>query len=285
MKHTCQAETGVWASIGAYLFLVLIKLGAGYAAHSESVTADGWNNFTDILASVGLLIGIKIAQKPRDPDHPYGHSRAETVSSLLASFIMASIGLQVLFQAGDSALNGRGEAPDWTAAVVGMGGAAVMTGVYLFNSRLAEKTRSQALHAAARDNLSDALVSLGTAVAVLGSHWKLPWLDPAAALIVGSMILKTAWDIFRDTAHRLTDGFHPDRLKEYETTIHQIPGVKKVIDLKGRYQGNEVVLDVTIEVNADLSVKDSHDITDAIEQKMCSQYRVYNTHIHVEPDA
>src|SRR5690606_40466949 len=84
---------------GAYVFLSALKLSFGYAGSSEALKADGLNNLTDIIASVAVLIGLRISQKPPDENHHYGHLRAETIASLLASFIMAIIGLQVLLGA------------------------------------------------------------------------------------------------------------------------------------------------------------------------------------------
>src|SRR5690606_3463501 len=91
-----RGERGAWLSIGAYIFLSAIKLAFGIAGSSEALKADGLNHLTDIIASVAVLVGLRISQTPPDDNHHYGHLRAETVASLLASFIMAVIGLQVL---------------------------------------------------------------------------------------------------------------------------------------------------------------------------------------------
>lgn len=94
-----QGETGAWVSIIAYVILSAVKLLIGYVFHSEALSADGLNNTTDIIASLAVLIGLRISQKPPDEDHPYGHFRAENIASLVASFIMMLVGLQVLLSA------------------------------------------------------------------------------------------------------------------------------------------------------------------------------------------
>ena len=93
-----QGEKGAWLSIGTYLLLSSTKLTIGYIGTSEALKADGLNNTTDIIASIAVLIGLRIAQRPPDSNHQYGHLRAETVASLVASFIMLVVGLQVLSQ-------------------------------------------------------------------------------------------------------------------------------------------------------------------------------------------
>lgn len=277
------ADRGAWVSILAYLLLSFLKITSGYMLDSKALVADGWNNTTDIMASVAVLIGLKISRKPPDDNHPYGHSRAETIASLAASFIMVSIGVQVLFSAVKSIFAEDKVQPDPIAAAVAVIGAIVMIGVYLYNRSLALKTKSQALMAAAKDNLSDALVSVGAFVGIIGAQFRMVWLDPLAAFVVGVVICKTAWDIFSESSHMLTDGFEQEKLLEYEETIKQVKGVKKITDVKARMLGNEVIVDVVIEVDPTLSIVESHYITDCIEEKLLQVHSIKTTHIHMEP--
>ncbi|SDX55962.1 cation diffusion facilitator family transporter [Marininema mesophilum] len=280
-----QAEIGVWLSILAYILLSTVKVCLGMSTNSQALTADGLNNTTDVITSIGVLIGLRIAQKPRDDDHPYGHSRAETVSALISSIIMAVIGLQVLAEATQSAIYGVRGTPQSFAGLIAMLSSAFILLVYIFNSQLAKKTKSQALHAVAKDNLSDALVSLGAALGIYGARMGFPWLDPLAASVVGLIILKTAWGIFSEMSYHLTDGFEEKKLEAYRLTMEKMNGVQTVVDLKGRMQGDEVIVDAVIEVDAKLSVQESHCITDQLEQEMKRVHQVSTTHIHVEPDS
>lgn len=284
MANHKKADFGAWLSITAYVCLSALKLSVGYYAESEALQADGLNNFTDILASVAVLIGLKISRKPRDIDHPYGHSRAENISSLIASFIMAVIGLQVLYQAIHSMFIREMQTPNMIAAWAGIFSALVMFSVYFYNKKLAKQTNSHALKAASKDNLSDALISVGAVIGIVGAQFALVWLDPLAAVVVGVFICKTAWDIFSEAAHMLTDGFDERKLEKYYHTIKEINGVTRVVDLRARMNGNEIFLDVTIKVDSDLSVSKSHDITDQIEERMKNEHNIRSTHIHVEPD-
>ncbi|WP_110113885.1 cation diffusion facilitator family transporter [Bacillus sp. CGMCC 1.16541] len=278
------AQKGAWVSIITYIVLSICKLTIGSMAHSAALRADGFNNLTDIIASVAVLIGLKISQKPRDEDHPYGHSRAENISSLLASFIMMIIGLQVLVNAGQSLFYHRTETPDLLAAWVGLVCAVIMIAVFLYNNGLAKQLKSQSLHAVAKDNLSDALVSVGAVVGVVGSQFGMPWLDTVAAVVVGLIICKTAFDIFKDVTHVLTDGFNQEELMKYEHVITEVEGVNFIKDLKGRMQGNYVMLEVTVMVDPHLNVIQSHEIADQIEDVMKHDYKIRETIVHIEPD-
>ena len=99
-------ERGAIISIITYICLSIIKLLIGYMADSEALKADGLNNTTDIISSIAVLIGLKLSQKPADSDHPYGHWKAETVASMVASFIMMVVGIQVLYTAITSVSSG-----------------------------------------------------------------------------------------------------------------------------------------------------------------------------------
>jgi cation diffusion facilitator family transporter len=278
-----QAEKGAWLSISVYAILSAVKIMIGYAFHSDALSADGLNNTTDILASLAVLIGLRISRKPPDLDHPYGHFRAETIASLIAAFIMAAVGIQVLVSAGTKILHPDTVAPDQIAAWTALLSAAIMVVVYRYNIRLSKKVNSPSILAAAKDNRSDALVSIGAFVGILGAGWGLPWLDPLAALLVGVLICKTAWGIFLDSSHALTDGFDEGKLVVFKSTIERTPGVESIGDIKARVHGNQVLIDVTIHVNDELSIAEGHKISDKVEHRMQKKHQINHVHVHVEP--
>ncbi|RRJ62792.1 cation transporter [Paenibacillus oralis] len=276
-------EKGAVISIIAYICLSALKLCIGYAADSEALKADGLNNATDIVASIAVLIGLRVARRPADSDHAYGHWKAETIASMVASFIMMAVGLQVLYGAISSIFAGKSESPDPIAAWTGVFCAAVMYVVYRYNKKLALKINSQAVMAAARDNISDAWVSIGTAIGIIGAGFGLPWLDPVTAVIVGALICKTAWDIFSETTHHLTDGFDEALIESYKETVSNVEGVQEVKDLRARHYGNNIVVDTVILVDSELDIHQAHDISTHVEEHLCRTYDVYAVHVHVEP--
>ncbi|GIP15776.1 putative transporter YeaB [Paenibacillus montaniterrae] len=278
-----KGEKGAWVSIAAYLVLSSIKLWIGYTFLSGALVADGYNNLTDIIASVAVLIGLKISQKPPDVDHPYGHFRAETIAALIASFIMATVGLQVIIDTGRKLIGGDFEAPNLLTAWVAIGAAIVMLIVYSYNSRLAKKINNAALHAAAKDNLSDALVSIGAAVGIIGAQFGWTWLDPVAALAVGLIICKTAWEIFYSSTHALTDGIDEKVLKKLHTTVANTKGVRAITDLKARVHGNNVLVEIIVQVDPELSLIEGHTICDEIERRLFKKHNILNVNVHVEP--
>lgn len=282
-KDLKLGERGAIISIVAYIVLSIFKLLIGNLSDSAALKADGWNNTTDIVASIAVLIGLRIAQRPPDSNHKYGHWKSEGIASMVASFIMMVVGLQVLFGAGSSLLKGGNESPDIIAAFVGLFSAIVMYFVYRYNKKLALKIKSSAVMSAAKDNISDAWVSIGTAIGIMGSQLNMPWLDPITAFIVGILICKTAWGIFKQATHELSDGFDESKLTLYKKIILNVDGVKGIKEIKGRYYGNNEVVDVEILVHSSLDITKAHDIADSIEHTLTEHYGVYDVHIHVEP--
>ncbi|SEO48202.1 cation diffusion facilitator family transporter [Amphibacillus marinus] len=279
-----EGERGAWVSIIAYLLLATTKLVVSVLANSQALQADGLNNTTDVITSVAVLIGLRISRKPPDHDHHYGHFKAELIAALIASFIMVTVGLQVILSSSSYLLSGNLPEPTMLAAWTSLGSTAIMFGVYWFVRQLSKKTNSASLHATAQGNLSDALISFGAFLGIILTRIGLPWLDPVIGIIVGFIIIYAAWDIFKSTSHTLTDGFDDESVEKIREIIAQDGEVIKVQDIKGRRHGNQIFVDITIYVDPYITVKEGHRITDRIEARLAEEHGIPHAHIHVEPN-
>jgi len=278
-----KAESGAWLSIIVYILLSILKLGVGYIGNSEALRADGLNNTTDVVVSIAVLIGLRISRKPADENHLYGHYRAESVASLIAAIVMTAVGVQIIMNAGRSFLSSNYAQPDMLTSWTALFGALVLLMVFFYNRNLAKKLNSSSLMAAAQDSKSDALVSIGAFIGIIGAKLGAPWLDSFTAIIVGIIIIKTAFSIFRESSTLLTDGFDQNRLALIKRTVEKTEGVLDVKDIKAREHGNKVYVDTTILVNPHLTVVESHKITEDIEKKMLVEHRNTYVLVHIEP--
>jgi len=276
-------EKGAYLSIIAYIFLSALKLAAGYLGDSEALKADGLNNTTDIIASVAVLIGLRISQRPPDDDHRYGHFRAETIASLVASFIMIYVGIEVLISAGEKIANPIDQNPSYLTIIVAVFSAAVMFAVYKYNLNLSKRINSSAVKAAAYDNRSDAFVSIGTAIGISAALLGFPIVDTITAFIIGLIIIKTAIEIFKEAVFSLTDGFDTELISSIEERVSKIPRVRDVTDVRGRQHGSLILVDITVSVNPNLNVRDSHAITEQIENEVKQLNPYATTLVHIEP--
>lgn len=277
------AERGALIGILSYIFLSIAKLTTGNLLSSSALMADGFNNISDILANLAVLIGLRLARRPADTDHKFGHWKIEDIASLITSFLMFAVGFDVLWDTSQKIIKNEVVAVDPVGAWVGCISALIMFGVYIYNNRLAKQVNSKALKSAAKDNLSDALTSLGTSLAILASALKFPILDKLAAIAITLLILKTAYDIFMESYFTLSDGFDEKHLADYEADILMIEKVTAVRSIRGRTYGSNIYLDIVLEMHPDLSVYESHYITEQVENLLYSKHQVFDIDIHVEP--
>lgn len=277
------ARRGIYLSIVTYVIISTAKLLVGYSFDSDAVFADGLNNFTDSFASIALLVGMILSQRPADQNHRYGHYKIETITTLIMSFVIFYIGITVTIDSTTALINQAYAAPTPINAVVGLSSGVIMSGVYWYNNRLGNKLNSPSLKASAKDNLSDALTSFATALSVVLSRTGILWLDGAMAIVVGLIIIKSGYDIFKESAFSLSDGFPQEDLDNYRKIVLMVPGVHAVSDIRGRNYGANVYIDITILVDPEISVQAGHAITEKVESALQKTEDVTAIDVHVEP--
>lgn len=277
------ARRGIYLSIVTYVIISTAKLLVGYSFDSDAVFADGLNNFTDSFASIALLVGMILSQRPADQNHRYGHYKIETLTTLIMSFVIFYIGITVTIDSTTALINQAYAAPTPINAVVGLSSGVIMSGVYWYNNRLGNKLNSPSLKASAKDNLSDALTSFATALSVFLSRTGILWLDGAMAIVVGLIIIKSGYDIFKESAFSLSDGFPQEDLDNYRKIVLMVPGVRAVSDIRGRNYGANVYIDITILVDPEISVQAGHAITEKVESALQKTEDVTAIDVHVEP--
>lgn len=278
-----SAMIGIRLSIISYLSLSITKIAIGLWAHSLGVVADGLNNISDLVVSIALLIGLKVADRPADRNHPFGHNRAEAIAILIAVSSMVFVSINIWLDVGKALFVEQTVPIHFMAFYISILSAVIMFCVSFFNLRLSKKTKSSALKAAALDNRSDAFVSLGAAAGILGSRWGFAWIDPFAAFLVGCLILRTAIQLGKPAVHALMDGFDQSRLSQIRKKIVEIEGILEIRELRARSHGKDVFVEVTIGVDPHLTVTESHQLTEKMEQELIGFQNIKKVHIHVEP--
>ncbi|KRG08245.1 cation diffusion facilitator family transporter [Staphylococcus sp. NAM3COL9] len=276
------AQKGAYLSLIVYIVLSIAKFIVGSMYDSAAVRADSLNNMTDIVVSLAVIIGLKISIKPADKNHPYGHLKSENISTLLVSFIIMFVGIQVVIESVPEIFSNNHDAPNVITIYVSVISGIIMLIVFYINQKLAKRTNSSSLNSAAKDNLSDALVSIGTAVGLIFTQFGLPILDTVLATILGLLIIYTGFRIFKESIFTLSDGFNEQELEAYKNYVLEIEDVIDVQNIKGRYHGSSIFVDVTIVVESDLSLEDAHHICDKVEQHM-HEKGISSVYVHPEP--
>lgn len=270
-------------TIAIYCAIASLKLAIGFYFNSSAFQADGFNNFTDVIASVAIFIGLHIAHLPADDEHRYGHWKAEGIASLVASFIMFYIGIQVLLSAFSRMVTPNRELLDFSLVIAGFFSSVIFFALYRINNKTAQQYSSIGLKATAQNNLTDAITSfLSTITIILINSLNWFWLDGLIATIISMVILKTGLDIFKETVFQLSDGFDEKTLNRYKTIILAHPEIISIRQLKARHYGPNVYVDVTVLMDGNLTVHESHIITEDIERELQNSGVLF-TDVHVEP--
>ncbi len=280
-------------SVFSNSFLILFKLAVGLFIGSISVISEAIHSAVDLLASFIALFGVKQSAKPADAGHPFGHGKLENLSGTIEALLIFAAAGWILYEAAQKFLEPHPMGlPAWGAAVMLFSALAnLLVSRYLF--RVARETESMALQADAWHLRTDVYTSLGVTVG-LSAIWlggallpdlSLQWIDPAAAVLVAGLILRAAYDLTRESGRDLLDASLPP---EEERTIQErvqsfSPRVRGYHGLRTRKSGSERFIDLHLQLDANMSVEQSHDLAEEVSRAIREYYSESNVTVHVEP--
>jgi cation diffusion facilitator family transporter len=267
--------------------LALAKLGIGFVSGSLAVVGDGIDSSTDVVIAIVALFTARIVDKPGDREHPYGHSRAETVATTILAFIVFFAGSQLLVRTAGSLISGEAAQLPSTMAIgvtiVSIVGKLLLSWSQFHYGKVAG---SSMLIANGKNMRSDVVISVSVLVG-LGFTFALhlPLLDRVTALLVSFWIIKVAAGIFREANLELMDGTQgAGPYGEIFTAVSSVPGAGNPHRTRVRRLGSLLIVDLDIEVEPELSVAAAHDIALKVEQAIKrSLPEVYDVIIHIEP--
>ena len=268
------------------LALAGFKFLAGFLAHSGAMVSDAVHSASDVLATFIVILGVKLAGRDADRDHPYGHERLECVAALILGVILAATGLGI-GMSGIRKITGGGELliPGTLALIAAVVSIVVKEGMFWYTWLAAKKIDSSALKAEAWHHRSDALSSVGSFAGILGARLGFPALDPVASVVICLFILKAAWDILADALSKMTDhACSPELAEEMRQSILSQPGVLGLDALNTRLFGDRVYVDVEIQADGDLPLKVTHATAQAVHDALEAQFpQVKHCMVHVNP--
>lgn len=271
------------AVLGLNLAVAAAKLGYGWASGSVAMSADGLQSLLDGLANVVGLVGMAIAARPPDRDHPYGHERYETLASMVIAGLMAIGVVEVVESAiGQLRTGSRPEVTGFSFAIL-LGTMAVNAGVSFWERREATKLASDLLAADARHTLSDVLVSLTVIVGLILEAVGLGGADAAISFVIAATIAWAAWGIVRQASLVLSDATMADP-GALMTAILAAPGVTTAHNLRARSSGGRLWVEVHVTVDPRLTVKQAHEIASEVERCIReAEGASTEAIVHVEP--
>ena len=268
------------------LTLAGFKFLAGFLAHSGAMISDAVHSASDVLATLIVILGVKLAGRDADRSHPYGHERLECVAALILAVILGATGLGIGWS-GIRKIAGSGElaVPGLLALIAAVVSIVVKEAMFWYTWLAAKRINSSALKAEAWHHRSDALSSVGSFAGILGARLGFPALDPVASVVICLFILKAAWDILADALGKMTDHACPPAMEqEMADVILAQPGVLGLDTLNTRLFGDRVYVDVEIQADGDLPLKVTHATAQAVHDTLECQFpQVKHCMVHVNP--
>lgn len=278
-------KRSTWVSVFVNLGLTISQVVAGIVSGSQGLIADGIHSLSDLLADFVVLVAAHHSKQVPDEQHQYGHHRYENAASLVLGLLLLAVGIGMAWSA-----VGKLRDPDVIAPVqlialwVALGALVVKEGLFRYMLAVANRVRSSMLVSNAWHARSDAASSLVVAVGIGGNLLGMPFLDPVAALIVGLLVGKMGFQFSYSSVHDLMDrAATTEETERIRQEILQTPGILSLHDLKTRRAGDLLLVDVHLDIDANLTVAEGHDIAVEARRRVITRHPVLNVMTHVDP--
>lgn len=285
-EHLAYKVSAVSIIVNAILSVA--KLAAGIIGRSNAMVSDAFHSASDVFSTLVVIIGIKMAAKKADSDHPYGHERMECVAAIILAMLLAIVGVGIGISGIKNIAAGNYDSlviPGMTALAAAIVSIVVKELMFWYTGAAAKKINSGALMADAWHHRSDALSSIGSLVGIMFARIGYPVMDSVAGVIISLCIIKAAYDIFKDGLDKMVDHSCD---KETEQNIRdaalKIEGVQGIDDLKTRLFGDKIYVDMEILLERDLTLGKAHTIAEQVHDVIENDFpECKHCMIHVNP--
>lgn len=268
--------------------LSIVKFLAGIISHSNAMISDAIHSASDVFSTFIVIIGIKLASKKPDKNHPYGHERLECVAAIVLSIVLFITGLGI----GNEALKNiiqknynTLQIPGILALITAILSIASKEGMYWYTRYYAKKIDSSALMADAWHHRSDAFSSIGALIGIIGARLGFPVMDSVASLVIFVFIGKAAFDIFKDAIDKMVDhSCDKETEKQIYDCIMKNDNVNGIDSLKTRIFGNKIYVDVEIQVDGSYTLQEADNIAEVVHDNIEQNFiKVKHVMVHVNP--
>lgn len=269
------------------ILLSIFKFLAGYYGHSKALVADSVHSLSDSITDIIVMAGVFFWTKPPDAEHPYGHGRLETITTLMLGFILMGASLAIGYDAFEDLGKSKTMIPKNIALYAALVSIAVKEFLYRITNNFGKKIKSPALMANAWHHRLDAMSSIPAFLAVSGAILfpRINYIDIAGALIVSVFVFQASIKIlWPGLGEILGKGASENICKEIIKTAQEMPDVINAENLRTRYNGMKIFADLNLVVNGNISVKTGHKIAESVKTEIMKKNPdIEDIIIHVEP--
>lgn len=290
MKELSSENLATRVSVHTILgnvILTVFKLFAGIFAHSSAMLSDAVHSFSDVLSTVVVIIGVKLANKSSDEAHQYGHERFECIAAIILAAMLAVTGVGIGYSGIKNILSKTEFVIPGTLALVAAVVSIIAKEVMFYYTRWAsKKIKSSALLADAWHHRSDSLSSIGSFIGIWGAKHGFPILDPLVSIVIAAFVVKVSIDIFRDAVSKVTDkACDSETVEKIRKITLESDGVMGIDDLKTRQFGDKIYIDLEISANGDMLLSEAHDIAETVHDKIEQELpHVKHCMVHINPN-
>ena len=289
MRHR-KSVLAVNLGLIANIFLAGLKTIAGIFGHSPALLADGINSTSDVAYYVVVAIFMRLARKPADDEHPYGHSQLESIASLVVGAFVVATAVAIFWDAVNNVFEllvekiysiGAAPATLWIAVFT----VALKVFLALYTQGIGQQTGNAAVLALAYDHRNDIFSASSAAIGIFMGRMGYPWADPLVGALVALLVLRTGVQILRQSSADLMDDVPSRALGEKITgLLAEVPGVECVEELHAHRFGPYLVINITIAVDGDLSVTEGDRIACQVEEAIYAKVElVRRVYVHYHP--
>ncbi len=291
-KNQQSIVTATWIGIIANILLTILKAIGGFLSGSRALLADALHSASDIAGSIVVLFAVKIANKPPDEEHPYGHGKAENIASIIVALLLIVVGIEISISSFKIFFGEVPQAPRILAIYILIASIILKEILYQYKHWLGKKLQSSALISEAWHHRSDSLSSLaaliGVSLSQLGEYIGVTYFiygDAIAGIIVSIIVIKVGYNLAKDAANIVLEKvLDPDEIKKYQETVQVVQGVIQIDQLLARTHGQYVIIDIKLSVHPEITVNDGHDIAVKVKIALLEMHdEVEDVFVHINP--
>ena len=285
-----QSVLTINLGLAANILLAALKTGIGIVGHSPALLADGVNSTSDVAYGIVISVFMRLAGKPPDDEHPYGHSQMESIAAVVVGSFVMTTAIAIFWDAVNSVYDLQAGHGDFGGASIGALWVGLFTvllklGLTVFTQRVGRHTQNVAVLALAYDHRNDVFSALAATVGIFFGRMGYPWVDPLTGALVALIILRTGIGILRESTADLMDTL-PGRALAQQITqlLRPVPGVQQIEEIHAHRFGPYLVVNVTIGVDGSLSVAEGDRIATQVEHTLIEHVEfMRRVHVHYHP--
>ncbi|HCE44324.1 MAG TPA: cation transporter [Lentisphaeria bacterium] len=286
-KRTDRAvSTGLFSNI----LLAAVKVVAGIFGHSQALLADGINSTSDVAYYIAVKIFFKLARKPADREHPYGHHQMESIAALMVGAFVLTTAVAVFWDSVNKvydlfAVNGQNQPIAFYALWIALATVGIKIWLFIYTRNIGREIKNAGVLALAYDHRNDIFSAVGASIGITMGLLGYSWVDPLAGAVVAVVILRTGIEIVKESSDDLMDTVPAAALEEQiKSVVKEIPDVCDVEDVHAHRFGPFLVLNITVGIDGSLTVAKGDEIATRIEDRLCAEMElVKKVYVHYHP--